>query len=212
MARKKTDLKDGETGIPPVQEQAGGVVATETPPTQPDGEAEGKPKPLVSYRLQSDRTTSIELAVWANTHTTQQGEQYEQQQCGGEPQIVGEPERIDAWPGEPLIGRCAKEIEPHIAMHVHEQAKANVHHSEERGPDAEIAPQIRRGGHPPSAHRVPGSETQSHRQAEERRVRGDEAHRVRDAALRPVQRRKHDRGEREGSEACMSKEARHARV
>ena len=38
----------------------------------------GKHQPLVSYRLNSDRTTSISLAVWANTYTNQQGEEYEQ--------------------------------------------------------------------------------------------------------------------------------------
>src|SRR5437870_5056987 len=37
-----------------------------------------KRKPIVSYRLSSDRTTSIELAVWSNTFTSKEGEPYEQ--------------------------------------------------------------------------------------------------------------------------------------
>ena len=38
-----------------------------------------KKKPLVSYRLSSDRTTSIELAVWSNTLKNREtNEEYEQ--------------------------------------------------------------------------------------------------------------------------------------
>ena len=46
------------------------------PPEKPvNGDKRG---PLVSYRLNSDRTTSIEVAVWSNTYTNGQGEEYEQ--------------------------------------------------------------------------------------------------------------------------------------
>jgi len=51
------------------------------PPTvpQPSTNGNGTPrKPLISWRLQSDRTPSVELAVWTNTYRTQAGEEYEQ--------------------------------------------------------------------------------------------------------------------------------------
>jgi hypothetical protein len=38
----------------------------------------GTKKPLVSYRLNSDRTTSIEVSVWSNTHKAQDGSAFEQ--------------------------------------------------------------------------------------------------------------------------------------
>lgn len=37
-----------------------------------------KRKPVISWRLHSDRTTSIEVACWLNIHHTQTGEEYEQ--------------------------------------------------------------------------------------------------------------------------------------
>lgn len=64
--------------------------------TSPPGEAQGSPeengsatvptkndngdrrKPVISWRLMSDRTTSIELSCWVNTYRTQSGEEYEQ--------------------------------------------------------------------------------------------------------------------------------------
>lgn len=69
---------------------------TTTPPGEPQGVPEAVPdtngsatppaqsgngdkrKPVISWRLQSDRTTSIELAVWANTYRSQSGEEFEQ--------------------------------------------------------------------------------------------------------------------------------------
>ena len=71
MSRKKkeTDVQANGTH----EETTVAVVPAPPLDTHPD-----KPQPLVSYRLNSDRTTSISLAVWANTYTNQQGEEYEQ--------------------------------------------------------------------------------------------------------------------------------------
>ena len=71
MSRKKkeTDVQANGTH----EETAVMEVPAPPPDTHPD-----KPQPLVSYRLNSDRTTSISLAVWGNTYTNQQGEEYEQ--------------------------------------------------------------------------------------------------------------------------------------
>src|SRR5947208_1361034 len=80
MARKKPPSE--ETASQPAD-----APAPTSPTTVPGDAAEpsqngnggDKRKPLVSYRLSSDRTTSIELAVWSNTLRNQQsGEEYEQ--------------------------------------------------------------------------------------------------------------------------------------
>jgi hypothetical protein len=47
------------------------------PPEPPHTNGNGR-KPVVSWRVQSDRTTSVELACWVNTYRTQAGEEYEQ--------------------------------------------------------------------------------------------------------------------------------------
>jgi hypothetical protein len=47
------------------------------PAQQPNGSGEPR-RPAISWSLNSDRTTRIELAVWLNNFTGGQGEQYEQ--------------------------------------------------------------------------------------------------------------------------------------
>jgi hypothetical protein len=72
--KKKTDVEtNGE-------HEAQAAVAEAPPVVAPlPVEDDGKPRPLVTYRLNSDRTTSISLAVWANQMTnTQTNETYEQ--------------------------------------------------------------------------------------------------------------------------------------
>jgi hypothetical protein len=58
------------------------AATAESPPVVaplPALEDDGKPKPLVSYRLNSDRNTSVSLAVWANRMTNSQtNESWEQ--------------------------------------------------------------------------------------------------------------------------------------
>ena len=73
MSRKKKETDVQTNGVH--DEATTAVAEVPAPPsdTHPD-----KPQPLVSYRLNSDRTTSVSLAVWANTYTNQQGEEYEQ--------------------------------------------------------------------------------------------------------------------------------------
>jgi len=88
MARKKKDTQmethDVQTNghasatalaEPPVNEVRPEPELQAPPPVNGSG---GKPQPLVSYRLNSDRTTSVSLAVWANTYTNGKGEEYEQ--------------------------------------------------------------------------------------------------------------------------------------
>ncbi len=86
MARKrKTDLEaDGAVAVAelPMALPAEGPTEPQPEPRQeappPAAEPE-KQKPLVSYRISSDRTTSISLALWCNQMTnTQTGEAYEQ--------------------------------------------------------------------------------------------------------------------------------------
>lgn len=69
MARKKTaePVEEGRVALPMVDDKP---PEEERPPE--------KQKPVVSYRINSDRTTSIELAVWSNTYRNGQGEEYEQ--------------------------------------------------------------------------------------------------------------------------------------
>ena len=71
MSRKKKE-NDVETNG---THEATALAEVPAPPpcNHPD-----KPQPLVSYTLNSDRTTSISLAVWGNTYKNQQGEEYEQ--------------------------------------------------------------------------------------------------------------------------------------
>lgn len=85
MARKKTtDVQsNGANG------HAAAVAEPAAQPIEPRPEpelqqpspapADDRRKPLVSYRVNSDRTTSVSLAVWANQMTnTQTNEAYEQ--------------------------------------------------------------------------------------------------------------------------------------
>lgn len=53
-----------------------GSTEVTAPPTQSNGN--GHRRPEISWRLNSDRTTSIEVAAWLNVYKTQQGEEYEQ--------------------------------------------------------------------------------------------------------------------------------------
>lgn len=53
-------------------------VQTNSAVVQPEGPVDGdKRKPAASWCVQSDRTTTVELACWTNTHRTQGGEEYE---------------------------------------------------------------------------------------------------------------------------------------
>jgi hypothetical protein len=51
-------------------------VAVETPP-ETNGQQNGR-RPLVSWKLHSDRSTIIEVACWPNVYRNQAGEEYEQ--------------------------------------------------------------------------------------------------------------------------------------
>ena len=74
MSRKKKEPDVQSTnGVP--DEATTAVAEIPLPPANTHPE---KPQPLVSYRLNSDRTTSVSLAVWANTYKSQDGEEYEQ--------------------------------------------------------------------------------------------------------------------------------------
>src|SRR4051812_6658237 len=80
MSRKRnTAVADnGAATLEPPENQPSdpGAAVPETTQNGTNGE---KKKPVVSYRLSSDRTTSIELAVWSNTFTSKEtGEEYEQ--------------------------------------------------------------------------------------------------------------------------------------
>ena len=72
MSRKKKE-PDVQTNGTHESQTAVAEVPAPPPDTHP-----AKPQPLVSYRLNSDRTTSISLAVWGNTYTNADGESYEQ--------------------------------------------------------------------------------------------------------------------------------------
>ena len=76
MARKKKETDVQTNGIHEATALA--ELPPEVPAPPPERNGPEKPQPLVSYRLGSDRTTSVSLAVWANTYTNQQGEEYEQ--------------------------------------------------------------------------------------------------------------------------------------
>ena len=74
MSRKKKETDVQTTnGVPDEATTALAEIPAPPPDTHPE-----KPQPLVSYRLNSDRTTSVSLAVWANTYKSQDGEEYEQ--------------------------------------------------------------------------------------------------------------------------------------
>ena len=73
MSRKKKETDVQTNGV---HDEAATAVA-EIPAPPPDTHL-GKPQPLVSYRLNSDRTTSVSLAVWANTYKDKDGADYEQ--------------------------------------------------------------------------------------------------------------------------------------
>lgn len=85
MARKKGTLEAQEAAVAtalPVEgevsaEQPVAPVTAEVNGHQQNGNGNGR-KPLASFRLGSDRTTSIEVSVWANTYTSREGEEYEQ--------------------------------------------------------------------------------------------------------------------------------------
>ena len=70
--KKETDVQTSN-GVPDEATTAVAEIPAPPPDTHPE-----KPQPLVSYRLNSDRTTSVSLAVWANTYKSQDGEEYEQ--------------------------------------------------------------------------------------------------------------------------------------
>jgi hypothetical protein len=84
MPRKKKETAVSEE-VPvalPV-EQNGDTVTTNPPDQATDQPAHasngnGGRRPVISWRVMSDRTTSIELACWSNTYRAQSGEEYEQ--------------------------------------------------------------------------------------------------------------------------------------
>ena len=79
MSRKKSaePESNGTAEAPeaiPMEGSTPETTVTNGTPTNGD-----KKKPLVSYRLNSDRTTSIELSVWSNTFKNREtNEEYEQ--------------------------------------------------------------------------------------------------------------------------------------
>ena len=72
--KRKTDVQTNGTH----EATAVAELPAEVPAPPPEKHGPEKPQPLVSFRLNSDRTTSVSLAVWGNTYTNQQGEEYEQ--------------------------------------------------------------------------------------------------------------------------------------
>src|SRR5205823_1328485 len=72
MARKKEGPPPEGTAAAHAQE------ADQTTHSQPDGGNGDRRRPAASWRLQSDRTTSVEVSAWLNTHTSAGGEEYEQ--------------------------------------------------------------------------------------------------------------------------------------
>ena len=79
MSRKKKETDVQLNGTP--DDTTTAVAETphpEVPPPPANNHGPEKPQPLVSYRLSSDQTTSIELAVWSHSYKNQQGEDYEQ--------------------------------------------------------------------------------------------------------------------------------------
>ena len=77
MSRKKKETDVQTNGVHDESANAVAEVPVEIPAPPADTHGTSKPGPLVSYRLNSDRTTSIQAAVWANTYTNQKGEEYE---------------------------------------------------------------------------------------------------------------------------------------
>ena len=79
MARKKT--AGAEEAPPEEPKQDAGQTPTPAPSDSPpngNGQNGEKRKPTVSYRLMSDRTTSIEAAVWSNEMQNGDGEKWTQ--------------------------------------------------------------------------------------------------------------------------------------
>lgn len=75
MARKR------QTQVAPADEAAqngDGTATVEQPPPPVAANGNGHRRPEISWALNSDRTTRIEVAAWLNTYTTQGGESYEQ--------------------------------------------------------------------------------------------------------------------------------------
>jgi hypothetical protein len=93
MARKKTEVQ--QNGEPPpaapvvltLETQpadAAPTPAADAPPKpaeEPARGGEAKQKPVVSYSLQSDRTTRLEVSVWSNVYRNDKGEEWEQLAC-----------------------------------------------------------------------------------------------------------------------------------
>lgn len=69
MGRKKNG--DG-------QEQPSEISTAVTATTESPGDNGESRRPAMSWALNSDRTTRIEVAAWLNTHKTQGGEEFEQ--------------------------------------------------------------------------------------------------------------------------------------
>ncbi len=78
--KKKTDTETDPPSATPPGESNPSPETAETNGAPSTGENDnGAPrKPVISWRLMSDRTTSVELACWVNTYRTQSGEEYEQ--------------------------------------------------------------------------------------------------------------------------------------
>ena len=75
--RRKTD--PDPTSDPPTTADTNGTTATEAPPGEsPDGNGEAKRRPVVSFKCPSDRSTWLEVSVWENIVTPQDGEPYKQ--------------------------------------------------------------------------------------------------------------------------------------
>jgi hypothetical protein len=73
MARKRE--APAPTESPPATVPPPSAPETPTSPSDPNGQ---KRKPEVSYRCFTDRTTRLEVAVWANEMTGQDGSTYKQ--------------------------------------------------------------------------------------------------------------------------------------
>jgi hypothetical protein len=78
MSRKKKETDVLTNGTPDDTTAVAELTPPEVSPPPANTHGTEKPQPLVSYRLSSDRTTSIELAVWSHFYKNQQGEDYEQ--------------------------------------------------------------------------------------------------------------------------------------
>lgn len=91
MARKKTtDVLVAEVATAETLEEMPAVPRNETgvgtppepalsePKPESNGESAARNRPAVSWTLNSDRTTRIEVSAWINHYTNAQGEEYEQ--------------------------------------------------------------------------------------------------------------------------------------